>query len=95
MNTTEALKAWQANEAARREAISTNRSRLMRNNQNRTSLPMVEVPPKLPHPKVIELYDMAGDWIGTYRDMTEDEARAAAKEEGHEVKKIKWVDAAY
>ena len=85
------LKEWRAYESNRQNIISENKARRMRNGPIQ---PPLEVPPKLPRPKVVQLYDTAGDYIGTWAEgVSEDDARIEAKEQGHNVGKVKWVDA--
>ena len=84
------LKEWREYEANRQKIISQNRSRRL--SAKTRGLPPLEVPPKLPRPKVPQLYDRAGYFIGTFKNMTEAEAIAAAEAEGYKVGKVKWVD---
>lgn len=83
------LKEWRDYEKGRQEIISRNRSRLM----SRPQMPPLPVPTKLPRPQVVQLFDKVGDYIGTYPDMTEPQARDAAEADGYNVGQSKWVDA--
>ena len=72
--------------AARQEAVRANAGRRLK------GLPPLPVPPKPDKPTWIQLFDVDGDYIGTWPSgTTEAEARAEAEEKGFRVGKCKIV----